>query len=361
MLDMIFPRVGVFHVRSDDRVVQATAVRRLLSFARGEENLSFSGQRVLLIPDPLWLTLPIYGRLVTEIAVALGRRGATVLMMDTFRTGESEPEASTAEFAARGGEAGLSWRMVSFDRLISTTIRPDGQTFKLPELASQVDLVLNIACLFAEPRARLAGAMYNMIGLLCGRNRRNCRILTLDPESLNDAMVDVVSRIVPDLNIVLVPEVLRRFDHDVCDRAQLLVSADVVAVDALAASLAGFESQEIPAINLAAESGLGIGWTEAIRLVGDRPLACEAVLSVRPGVTSPEKKAESTAGTLCGRVSGSGVSTVSRASIANRSIGVTICPDRDSVLGQASVATCVGGGNCDTCGECEGDCSTLLH
>jgi len=150
---------------------------------------------------------------VTEIAVALGRRGATVLMMDTFRTGESEPEASTAEFAARGGEAGLSWRMVSFDRLISTTIRPDGQTFRIPELALQVDLVLNIACLFAEPRARLAGAMYNMMGLLCGRNRRDCSILTLDPESLNDAMVDVVSRIVPDLNIVLVPEVLRRFDH----------------------------------------------------------------------------------------------------------------------------------------------------
>ncbi|HRC58035.1 MAG: DUF362 domain-containing protein [Myxococcales bacterium] len=55
----------------------------------------------------------------------------------------------------------------------------------------------------------------------------------------------------------------------------MLASQDQVAIDAVAASMMGFDPMSIPYIRMADEQGLGCGRREAIEVVGDESLASE--------------------------------------------------------------------------------------
>ncbi len=357
---MTLPHVGVFQIRSDDEVARAASVRRLLSSVRGVDGISFSGRRILLNPNPSWLSSSVYGGVVVEVAAALGRRGATVLMAGTFGAAEEKPGVSPAASGATCKAGEPPWQTVDLNWRKSEKLRLGSRTYKLPSLIFEVDLVVNIACLFAEPRAQLAGAMYNMAGLVCGGNRPNCPTLPLAPERFNAAMVDLVSRIMPDLNILVMPGVLGGPDKGRRGRAQLLASADVVAVDTLAASLAGYDPLDIPAVRLAAESGLGIGWIEAITLEGDRPLAWNPGLSIQPG-GSGSGHTGATSGALYDRRSFARVPAAFETAPVNPPVGVNCCPGGDSTSAPTPVATCVGEVSCDVCPQCVGSCPVLLN
>jgi uncharacterized protein (DUF362 family) len=59
------------------------------------------------------------------------------------------------------------------------------------------------------------------------------------------------------------------------DKNVILASADQVAIDAVSASMMGFDPLAIPCIRLAHERGLGVGDLRDIRIVGDEDAAAE--------------------------------------------------------------------------------------
>jgi len=356
MLGIKLPSVGVFDVRSGDRVVQGTVVRRLLAFVRGTDGITFRGRRILLNSNPRWLTHPVYGGIVSELAAALHRRGATVLRAGIPGNGEGSSDGVLSGSGLAGEAPEPVRQTVPFDCRKSTRVRLGRQTFRLPKPVFEVDLVVNIAGLFVEPRAGLAGAMYNVLKLLCG-NRRGGSVWSLDPTSFNTTMVDIVSRIIPDLNILVVPGVAKEPASGIGSVAQILVSTDVVAIDTLAASLVGYDPREIPAISLAAESGLGIGWIEAIRLTGDRPRSWAPTVSTR----SEDTWLEQERGLFFGDHSDVPAVSDYRHASGKRPVRVTYCPGADSSHTLATVAVCVGEVKCDTCRRCVGVCPALLN
>ncbi|MCP4685366.1 MAG: DUF362 domain-containing protein [bacterium] len=338
---MNLPHVGVFHVRSDDRVVQASVVRKMLSLVREEDGLSFSGRRVLLNSGRRWQSHSFYRSLLAEIAFALGKRGATVLKLETPRSGERSLDVAEIPGDDLGGSGRPPWEELRPAQGKRIGIDPEGRPFRLPRLGADVDLVVNIACLSADPRAHLAGAMYNTIEMLRGGETS-----LLGSESFSEIIVDIVSKTLPDLNVLILPEIRSGAARHTFDRAQILVSTDVVAIDSIAAVLAGHEPQEVPAIRKATESGLGIGWPEAIRLSAQRPSALEAVMPGHTVVRSLED--------------GEAVDSWRPGGTARRTNPAdTCCAVEDTVLWSASVAVCVGEARCDACRQCAGDRSLL--
>jgi len=342
------PSVGVYDVASVDGGLQASAVRRLLTYVRESSSIAFSGRRILLNPNTRWLTRPAYRNLVAGMATALGRRGASVLLADRSNL----LKGGEGLFPATGGgnlDAAPPWQTVEFDRRNCTRLHLGSHIYRLPRMVFEVDLVVNIAGLFIEPRAQLAGAIYNMLELLCGRNRRTCPVWSLDANRFNAAMVDIVSRAVPDLNLLAAP--------GADGLTQVLISTDMVAVDTLAATMAGLDPQEIPAVSLAAESGLGIGWIEAIRLVGDRP---RTWLPVGPVESHGHIKGpDLPVGRLHTFQAQSETGQRSLASV--RPVAVTYCNIANSADSLTPTSACVGEDRCDACRRCAKPCPILLN
>ena len=343
MLRLDLPCVGVFDVASSAGADSADAVARLLSFVRGAERISFSGRTVLLNVGSNQLCHPDCTDIARGLAAAISQRGAVVLLPE-----HRSPETKSKDTSdLKGEEPKFPWRRVTLDRRRSRKVHLNSHPYRIPKLIFEVDLVINLACLFEEPRARLAGAIYNMSELLCHSYRRNCPISSLDTVSFNTTIVDFISRVAPDLNIVIVPGGSQ-------GTFQLLVSTDAVAVDSLAAGLAGLDPQQIPAVQLAAESGLGIGWLEAIRLYGDRPR--------RPAGDRALKSLQSNVQTSNPAggpgLSGHGLSAETFRGI--RPVSVTYCPHLDSARSLAAVSTCVRDARCSGCRECVGSCPMLV-
>lgn len=324
MLRLDLPWVGVFDVASPAGADPADAVGRLLSFVRGAERISFAGRTVLLNVGSNQLRHPDCQDIARDLAAAISRRGAVVLLPE-----HRSPATKSKHTSHQGEPPQVPWQRVSLDRRRSRKIHLNSHPYRIPKIIFEVDLVINLACLFEEPRARLAGAIYNMSELLSGSYRRHCPISSLDSASFNTTIVDFIARVVPDLNIVIVPGGSR-------GTFQLLVSTDAVAADSLAAGLAGLDPQQIPAVQLAAESGLGIGWLEAIRLYGDRPR--------RPAGGS--------------ELSGRRLSVERPGDV--RPVSVTYCPHVDFGRSLAAVSTCMRDARCSGCRECVGSCPVLV-
>lgn len=347
MLDMKLPSVGVFNAAPGSYADPATVARRILSFMRGADGLSFSGRRVLLNPNSYWLLRPEYAALVVGLATALRRRGATVLPL-------------SGELGSRllAGPK-LPPRLASPSRRQNSHLKLRGHIYELPGLASGTDLLVNIAGLFSEPRAQLAGAIYNTMSLISGRRTDRSFLADLDSRLFNTTLVDIAARITPDLNIVYLPHDPGSAIRGGFAPAQCLVSSDIVAVDTLAATLAGYEPQQIPAIRLAAESGLGIGWIEAIRVDGDYPRQMRLKplsRAVEDGRANwPEEMSIPLAGSHRHR------SLIGFPRTGGRPVSVTYCAGSISPHSLQAVAACVGEVRCDRCPRCLGKCPVMVN
>jgi uncharacterized protein (DUF362 family) len=123
----------------------------------------------------------------------------------------------------------------------------------------------------------ITGAMKNAFGGLLSNRRHYCH------SEIHKTLVDLLAiqkEIHPGLFVVTDgttagngpgPRTMIPVQKDV-----LLASADSVAIDAVAASLMGFDPMEHEFIRLAHERGLGVGRLEEIDLVGDVDAAAES-------------------------------------------------------------------------------------
>jgi uncharacterized protein (DUF362 family) len=128
---------------------------------------------------------------------------------------------------------------------------------KVHELILSSDVFINVPVLKSHGSSVITSAMKNHMGIVWDRGywHRN---------DLNQCIADFASYRKPDLNVVDAYRVMTKrgprgvSEEDVVIMKSLLMSKDIVAVDAAAAKLFGSEPSKIAYINLAHEAGLGV-------------------------------------------------------------------------------------------------------
>jgi uncharacterized protein (DUF362 family) len=128
---------------------------------------------------------------------------------------------------------------------------------KVHELILESDVFINVPVLKHHSSANLTIAMKNLMGVVWDR-------MYWHRNDLHQCIADYASFRKPDLNIVDAYRVLLQngprgvSTADVSLQKQLLVSKDIVSIDAAAARLFGKEPDQIGHIRIASEMGVGI-------------------------------------------------------------------------------------------------------
>ncbi len=130
------------------------------------------------------------------------------------------------------------------------------KTAKVHELIFDSDVFINVPVLKHHSGARVTIAMKNLMGIVWDRRfwHRN---------NLQKCIAEFAAFKKPHLNVVDAYRVMTRngprgvSDADVSVMKQLLVSTDMVAIDAAAAKIFGIEPTDVPHILLAHEMGVG--------------------------------------------------------------------------------------------------------
>jgi len=127
---------------------------------------------------------------------------------------------------------------------------------KVHELILDSDVFINVPVLKNHSSAKLTIAMKNLMGVVWDRRYWH-------KNDLHQCIADYATHRPPDLNIVDAYRVMKQNGprgvsvDDVVMKNSLLISTDIVAVDAAAAKVFGYEPEEIPYIKIADEMGIG--------------------------------------------------------------------------------------------------------
>ena len=144
----------------------------------------------------------------------------------------------------------------SYYRDVNIPLGKSLKTAKVHELILDSDVFINVPVLKSHGSAKLTIAMKNLMGVVWDRRfwHRN---------DLHQCIADYATFRNPDLNIIDAYRVMKRNGprgvsvEDVIRLDSLLISKDIVAVDAAAALLFGMEPNDIPYIAIANEMGIG--------------------------------------------------------------------------------------------------------
>ncbi|MGD2036503.1 MAG: DUF362 domain-containing protein [Desulfobacterales bacterium] len=239
------------------------AVQKAVDLIGGIKAIIQPGEKVLLKVN--WCVVPEDPKfgVVTNPVVA---RAAADLVK------EAGAEPIIADSAARGVDTDLVIQATGYDKLASEGYRvvnlekekvvklelPDGeilQKIKTYELATQVDKIIDIPLFKTHDSAEATLGLKNMKGLLHDDQKSK-----LHREGLYAGIADVNSRFAPDLVIYDGTWALEGLGpmYGIPFQLNLILAArNVVAGDAVAGSIMGFEPGELLVTKIAYERGLG--------------------------------------------------------------------------------------------------------
>ncbi len=166
---------------------------------------------------------------------------------------------------------GIEWilfdehRYKTFKRISDAT--PD--EFRVTEFAFSCDKLINVPVLKTHSQATVTLAMKNLKG--CLKREDKPRFHNRD---LNRAIVELNKIVRPTLNVIdatakTIGSVGYSSRKIQIGTPLLLVSTDVVAVDAVGSALMGLDPAEVPTVTLGAKAGLGEGDLTRIDIIGE--------------------------------------------------------------------------------------------
>jgi uncharacterized protein (DUF362 family) len=270
---MIVDKYSVSIVRIEKDQVEK-AVRKAVDLIGGIRAIIQPGEKVLLKVN--WCVVPEDPKfgVVTNPVVA---RAAADLVK------EAGGEPIIADSAARGVDTDLVIQATGYDKLASEGYRvvnlekekvvklelPDGeilQKIKTYELATQVDKIIDIPLFKTHDSAEATLGLKNMKGLLHDDQKSK-----LHREGLYAGIADVNSRFAPDLVIYDGTWAMEGLGpmYGIPFQLNLILAArNVVAGDAVAGSIMGFEPGELLVTKIAYERGLGEMNLDKISVLG---------------------------------------------------------------------------------------------
>jgi len=192
-----------------------------------------------------------------------------------------------AESAARGADTEAAFRVMGFDRL-----REDGyevidlkrdRVVTVPlsagrilteihtfDLAVRADAIISLPVMKTHDQGQATLSLKNLKGLVTDEDKRRIHQL-----GMFEGAVDLVAHFAPVFTVVdglIGQEGMGPLCGLPVKLGLVLAGADLVAVDATAGRIMGFEAEEVPITRAAAARGLGVLDAAAIEVVGE-PLA----------------------------------------------------------------------------------------
>ena len=165
--------------------------------------------------------------------------------------------------------------------------RAFGENFSFPRILNRRlieerddSFYLNMPVLKAHCQAQMTAGLKNQMGLLNDEDRARDH-----NQGLHQKIVDIYRYIRPDFTLVDALKVLARgpmpagrYVHELLhDRDLIIGGTDTVAVDAVAASVLGYNPEEVRHLKLASEQGLGVVDLEQIKIEGRLPPVTERI------------------------------------------------------------------------------------
>lgn len=239
------------------------AVRSVLDALGTMKNFVSRGDRVLVKPNMSWDRAPEQAantnpELVSEVVTMCLEAGAKSVKVFDRTCNNATRCYDRSGIAQAARDAGAEVSFVSESRFEEVPI-PGGTllaSWPIYKDALKVDKIVNVPVLKHHSMAVLTMGMKNMMGFLGGDRGQIHRDFTRK-------IVDIGTILVPTLTILDATRVLMRNGpqggslEDVARLDTVIAGANVVAVDAVGASLAGKEPRELPYLLLASERGLG--------------------------------------------------------------------------------------------------------
>lgn len=268
--------VKVHHSQVDE------AVQRAVDLVQGVSVVK-PGDRVLIKPN-LVKPSPAGSGIITDPRITeavarlvLGQNPGQVTIGEGSSVGYDFPgqvdsltamEASgTADVARR-----LDLPMVDLNRDEVVEVHAEDayvmHTFGVAKTAYEADVIIDLPVLKTHSRTGITCGLKNMKGVLPGKEKKRTHRLGLDR-----GIVDLNRVMKPHLTVVdgLVGRAgTHTRDEDRITLNCVVAGADVVAVDAVCATVMGFDIDEILHVRLAAEAGLGEADLDRIDVYGER-------------------------------------------------------------------------------------------
>lgn len=252
----------------------AELVRRAVAAVGGIERFLKPGADVIIKPNicnayrgPEYASTTNPDVVAALVALCLGGGARRVRVMD-FPFGGS-PQASYASSGIEAAVGAAGGQMEVMNRLRFREIDfPGGRTIKRWKVYGDIleaDLVINVPIAKHHGGARLTLGMKNLMGVIEDRGGFHSR-------GLHQCIADLNTGVKPQLTVIDAVRILTNNGptggnlDDVKRLDTVIVSADVVAADAYAATLFGLKAADIGHIRLAGEMGLGRTDLDALKI-----------------------------------------------------------------------------------------------
>ena len=255
------------------------------------------GQRVVLKvnlcrpmkPEALVTTHP---SVVRAVARLVQEAGATPIIADS--PGGVFTEAILRRVYRRTGMAEVATETgatLNFDTDSVQVPHPQGRLLHMVDLirvAVEADAVISVAKFKTHNLTRITGATKNLFGLVPGMTKIAYHSKLRDATQFARGLIDILSFVRPTLSI-LDGVVAMHGDGpsggDPYEARLLLAGNDALAVDMVAAGLAGWDPLSMPPVQVAKEWGLTTGKLADIEVLGES-LESARLEGFRPGIAS---------------------------------------------------------------------------
>jgi len=242
------------------------------------------GKRVLIKPnisDPLppekaSNTHPLFVKAVIEIAK---KAGSEVWVGECSAGGGVGVTTKCLEISGIGKvvrETGVEFRNFQEEPFVQRSIN-NYKVLEKTDFASaffQADLVVNLPKLKTHGLTFMTGAVKNCFGFVHPSERKYLHRAFPKREQFSQGLVDVYSFIKPHLTIMDAVVAMEGEQGPSFGNPRkvgiIIAGEDGVAVDAVAASLIGYNPAALPTIKYAEQRGVGVGDVRKIQIVGSR-------------------------------------------------------------------------------------------
>jgi uncharacterized protein (DUF362 family)/Pyruvate/2-oxoacid:ferredoxin oxidoreductase delta subunit len=278
MQDELQTTVAITACDSYDAEILYPKIDVLLDLLGGLEKFVKPGQKVLLKPNLLSAKEP--SRAITthpEIVAAVARKvreiGAEVVIGDSpggAKRGVRRVWKNTGMLDMAERE---NIELINFEASGVEKFSINGRNYYLARSAVEADLIISLPKLKTHILTLMTGGVKNIFGLIPGFRKANYHKEFPKPNEFAQVIVDILSLKVPTLTIM---DAILSMEGDGPSSGTprwtnlLIASSDPVALDAVSAEIIGLDPSQVPTTRIASEAGLGIGWTEAINVVGER-------------------------------------------------------------------------------------------
>jgi uncharacterized protein (DUF362 family)/NAD-dependent dihydropyrimidine dehydrogenase PreA subunit len=279
MLEELRTTVAITKCTGYDGEELSEKINRLLNLLGGLDRFVRPGMKVLLKPNLLSAKAPeraitTHPEIVAVVAREVRKLGAEVIVGDSpggAKRGVKRVWDNTG-MSAMAEREGLT--LVNFEAAGVEKFSVDGRPYYLAKPAVEADLIISLPKFKTHVLTLLTGGVKNVFGFIPGFRKGNYHKEFPKPDEFAQIIVDILSLKSPELTIM---DAILSMEGDGPSSGTprwtnlLLASSDPVALDAVAAEIVGLKPDRVPTTRIAAEAGLGIGWPEAINIVGEKP------------------------------------------------------------------------------------------